>query len=57
MREAAKYDISILLDAHQDLYSRKFCGEGFPDWLVTPINFPAPLKVVLNKDEKGYPRK
>jgi endoglycosylceramidase len=21
-----------LLDAHQDVWSRKFCGEGMPDW-------------------------
>ena len=26
IREAETYGISVLLDAHHDLYSRKFCG-------------------------------
>lgn len=56
-REAQKNGISVLLDAHQDLYSRKFCGEGFPDWLVTKLTFPSPLKVTLKYDENGIPLK
>lgn len=54
---AKNYGITILLDAHQDLYSRKFCGEGFPDWLVTKVSFPAPLKVDLKYDQHGIPLK
>lgn len=26
--------IYTILDAHQDLYSPQFCGNGFPDWAV-----------------------
>lgn len=57
MRTAAKYSISVILDAHQDLYSRRFCGEGFPDWLVTRLTFPSPLKVDLRYDQHGNPLK
>lgn len=46
-----------MLDAHQDLYSKRFCGEGFPEWLVTRTTFPAPLKVDLKYDENGNPLK
>ena len=28
--------ILVLLDAHQDLYARNFCGDGFPQWAVHP---------------------
>ena len=47
VRKAAKYGISVLLDAHQDLFNRKFCGEGFPDWTINRTNFPFPLKIDL----------
>lgn len=42
---------------HQDLYSRKFCGEGFPDWLVNKLTFPAPFKIDLDYDSNGIPTK
>lgn len=29
----AKEGIYVLLDFHQDLWHRKYCGEGVPDWL------------------------
>jgi endoglycosylceramidase len=32
---AAKYNIRVFLDAHQDVFSRFFCGEGVPDWAVS----------------------
>jgi endoglycosylceramidase len=32
--DAAKYGIYTLLDAHQDVGSRRFCGEGFPEYYV-----------------------
>src|SRR3990167_2706406 len=28
--------IYTIVDLHQDVFSRKFCGEGAPDWLVEP---------------------
>eukprot|EP00005_Dracoamoeba_jomungandri_P000139 CAMPEP_0174253230 /NCGR_PEP_ID=MMETSP0439-20130205/2606_1 /TAXON_ID=0 /ORGANISM="Stereomyxa ramosa, Strain Chinc5" /LENGTH=525 /DNA_ID=CAMNT_0015334145 /DNA_START=19 /DNA_END=1596 /DNA_ORIENTATION=- len=28
----ASYGIYTIVDFHQDVYSRQFCGEGFPDW-------------------------
>ena len=65
---AAEYGIDIILDAHQDLFSRRFCGQGFPDWLFTTnrtktegyyavLNFPSPLKVDLRFDKEGNPLK
>jgi len=30
---AQGYNISVIIDAHQDLGLRKFCGEGFPDYV------------------------
>lgn len=30
----AEYGIYTLLDMHQDAYSHKLCGEGFPAWAV-----------------------
>eukprot|EP00999_Lentomonas_sp_LEN2_P002146 NODE_338_length_1611_cov_90.814690_g306_i0.p1 GENE.NODE_338_length_1611_cov_90.814690_g306_i0~~NODE_338_length_1611_cov_90.814690_g306_i0.p1 ORF type:complete len:518 (-),score=81.73 NODE_338_length_1611_cov_90.814690_g306_i0:57-1550(-) len=30
----AAHGIYVLLDMHQDLFSRKYCGNGFPDWAV-----------------------
>ena len=38
VQKAAKYGIYILLDMHQDVMSRKFCVEGFPDWAVNSGN-------------------
>lgn len=47
-----EFGIYTLLDGHQDLFSRKFCGEGVPDWAVQPaawaqgtFPFPIPHKV------------
>jgi endoglycosylceramidase len=57
VREAEEYGISILIDAHHDLYSRKYCGEGFPTWLGKVESFPAPFKVKLRYDKDGFPLK
>jgi len=54
VQTAAKYNITILLDAHQDVASRKLCGEGFPDWAVNVSDFPAPVKANISFDEKGH---
>lgn len=56
VRMCNQYNISVLLDSHQDLFSKKFCGEGFPDWAVqNNKSFPFPLPFKLRKDEHGYP--
>ena len=56
---AEKYGIYVLLDMHQDVMSRKFCVEGFPDWAANPggaQNFPEPLHQPFVPDPKtGYP--
>jgi len=54
IRLCAKYNISVLLDSHQDALSRKMCGEGFPDWAIRTKNetaFPHPLPVDIRKDD------
>jgi len=40
---------------HQDLYSRYFCGEGFPDWVMENLSFPDPFSYNIGRDEKGIP--
>ena len=37
----AKQRIFSMIDFHQDLYSEKFTGEGFPPWAVLDDGFPA----------------
>jgi len=32
-----KNDISVIIDMHQDVFARKYCGEGFPTWVVDDI--------------------
>jgi len=32
--------INVMLDLHQDLYSRKFTGNGFPDWTLPKKEYP-----------------
>lgn len=55
-----EYNIYTIVDAHQDLFSRKFCGEGIPDWAVQPSaltrgSFPLPLPRKVQKDPTtGY---
>lgn len=51
--------IYTLVDFHQDVLSRYFCGEGIPDWAVTygrPVKpFPEPVAQPYAVDDKGYP--
>jgi endoglycosylceramidase len=58
--------IYTILDAHQDLYSPRFCGNGFPDWAVEyqnasdmhwPLSFPLPqaLEPYPIDSGTGYP--
>ncbi|KAA0175504.1 hypothetical protein FNF27_02915 [Cafeteria roenbergensis] len=48
--------IYTLVDAHQDVLSRSFCGEGFPEFAVSTGNlsqwekFPSPLPVRIDTD-------
>jgi len=32
----AERQIMVILDSHQDLFARNFCGDGFPEWTVHP---------------------
>ena len=50
-----KFGMYVLLDAHQDLFNKNFCGAGFPEWTGNRTSFPKPLKVDIRYDEKGYP--
>lgn len=58
VRTAAKYNIAVILDMHQDLGSDFFCGEGFPDWAVNETSvtksFPFPYFFNIRFDEKGH---
>ncbi|MCW2498916.1 MAG: endoglycoceramidase [Frankiales bacterium] len=39
----AAREVWVLLDFHQDLYSEKFSGEGFPAWAVHDDGLPMPV--------------
>lgn len=56
VKNCNEFGIKVILDSHQDLFSRKFCGEGFPDWVVARTDFPHPLRVNMSFDESGYPK-
>lgn len=32
----------VIVDFHQDVYSQRFCGDGFPDWTLPPGTAPGP---------------
>lgn len=57
---AAK-EIYTILDFHQDVFNRRFCGEGVPDWAVEvgsfklPFPFPALGFTTYPLDANGYP--
>lgn len=44
VRMLSRYGIVSLLDFHQDLYSERFQGEGWPDWAVLDDGLPAEPK-------------
>ncbi|KAF2069016.1 hypothetical protein CYY_009664 [Polysphondylium violaceum] len=51
-------DVYTIVDFHQDLISRKFCGEGIPDWAVSlnaSTNFPKPMEKPYPVNTQGYP--
>lgn len=51
-----------ILDCHQDVFSRFFCGEGIPDWasqhldptILKQFPFPLPFNITRESDT-GYP--
>lgn len=46
VKRLESHGIYVILDAHQDVASPFFCGEGFPDWAVIPSKnnlFPYPV--------------
>lgn len=40
----AAWDISIMLDMHQDVYAAKFCCDGAPDWAIRDDGLPFTLQ-------------
>ena len=48
--------IYALLDCHQDVFSRYFCGEGVPDWVAQKLgdqvlsSFPSPIAPNMTRD-------
>ncbi|XP_023338628.1 endoglycoceramidase [Eurytemora carolleeae] len=54
---AGERGIYSLLDMHQDVFNRKFCGNGVPDWAAIhdENNFPVPLAEEYETDENIYP--
>lgn len=55
--------IYALLDCHQDVLSRYFCGEGVPDWVAQKLgentlkSFPFPLLTNMSREsDTGYPK-
>jgi len=57
VRIAGERGILSVLDMHQDVFNRKYCGNGVPDWAAHPKkeNFPYPLEVEYEVDENNYP--
>ena len=50
VRKCDKFGIAVLLDAHQDLFAKQFCGEGLPVWVAKRETFPAPLTAKIRYD-------
>jgi endoglycosylceramidase len=57
VRKCNRFGIWVVIDAHQDLFSRQFCGEGFPTWTAQRKNFPHPLKVNITVGPDGFPNR
>jgi endoglycosylceramidase len=54
--------IYALLDCHQDIFSRYFCGEGVPNWIAEKLGdtmiktFPYPIALNITREpDTGYP--
>lgn len=64
VQRLARHGVYTIIDAHQDAMSRRFCGEGFPDFAVKPsratqgplLKFPRPFFYDLPTDPAtGFP--
>jgi len=59
--QMGEYGIYTIVDCHQDVFSRYFCGEGVPDWLVlqnSTLEFPLPIRkpdTMAINETTGYP--
>lgn len=57
-----RYGIYTIIDLHQDLGNRAFCGEGIPDWAAYKPDlgeraFPWPVRnETMPLDDDGYPQ-
>jgi len=56
---AGAHGLYVVIDMHQDVFNRKYCGNGVPDWAAVPHeeNFPYPIEVEYEKDNNSYPRR
>ncbi|KAH8692136.1 putative cellulase [Talaromyces proteolyticus] len=59
---AEEQGIYVLVDVHQDLLARQFCGHGVPDWFVKKdwvkgwTRFPVPVDIwPFTTDSNGFP--
>lgn len=43
VRAFGRRGVRVFVDAHQDVFSRRFCGDGFPDWALRPQDRDRPL--------------
>eukprot|EP01006_Ploeotia_vitrea_P052081 TRINITY_DN67640_c7_g2_i2.p2 TRINITY_DN67640_c7_g2~~TRINITY_DN67640_c7_g2_i2.p2 ORF type:complete len:506 (-),score=27.93 TRINITY_DN67640_c7_g2_i2:2583-4100(-) len=59
VQQLATYNLSVVLDLHQDLYNPHFCGEGAPDFAVQlnghKSNFPHPVAKSIPRNSRGIP--
>lgn len=55
----AEYNISVLVEFHQDLFSEKFCGDGVPLWAIPETisaTFPLPIDIPYKYYDNGLPK-
>ncbi|KAL5361980.1 putative cellulase [Aspergillus floccosus] len=59
---AEDHGLYVLVDVHQDVLARQFCGHGVPDWFVKQDwvpswkKYPFPLKLTpFDVDDNGFP--
>src|SRR4051812_12426672 len=55
VRVLGRHGIVSLLDFHQDLYSERFQGEGWPDWAVMDDGLPATPQLGFPANYLGMP--
>lgn len=53
--QLGRQGIKVLLDFHQDLYSERFQGEGWPDWAIRDDGLPAEPKNGFPRNYVGMP--